>query len=152
KNYQIGRALTSEWCKDHPRLVDFLALLQLGYRLAAHRLGLDDSAKASETFAREVYHGLNLRTKRDEVLKVLAAPPQAWQWVERGFIPNVSLITPQLREVDCLGLLKSQGLAQKSDSRKGKDPWGDPESQRGIVLTEAGRERLRALIESQDAA
>ncbi len=125
-DYQIGRVLTSEWLKGHPRLVDFLALLQLGYRLAAHRLGADASDKAAVAFAQAVYRGLNLRTKLDDVLETLAAHSEAPNWVERGFIPNGSLIPFQIAKVDCLRLLKGQGLAQKSDSRKGKGDWGEP--------------------------
>jgi hypothetical protein len=143
--YKVGRALTTEWCKGHPRLIDFLAALQLGYRMAARRLGFDDSDKAAVAFAQEVYRGLNLRTKLDDVLGAIAAHPSAPEWAERGFIPNSSLAIAKLPS-DCLPRLKAQGLATRSDSRKVKNAWGKVDPQRGIVLTPTGQERLLALI------
>jgi hypothetical protein len=146
--YKVGRVLTTAWCDDHSRTADFLAVLQLGHRLAARRLGFDESHEAAEEFAKRIYAKLNHRTRLDDVLERIAARPRAAEFIERGFIPNIDLVGLP----DALAVLKSHGLAVKSDSRKVKDQWNGAESVRGVVLTSEGKERLRALVPGEATA
>jgi uncharacterized protein DUF927 len=144
--YQVGRALTSLWCDDHSRTADFLALLQLGHRLAARRLGFDDSHEAAEEFAQLIYTKLNRRTKLDTVLDAIGALPGCPGWIEAGAIPCDAL-EPLIKEfrfrdrADLRDALKAHGLVSKIEPRKAAGL-----SRRCFILTDEGRARLAGAL------
>jgi hypothetical protein len=145
-HYQITRALTAQWCKDHARTVDFLALIQVGHRLAAARLGGDSSDKAAKEFAREVYAGLNRRTKLDDVLDMIVAESRLHEWVDRGIIP-----TPLIPEISkWKRVLEDHGLIVKTESRRLILP-GDVQAKsvNCYYLSSEGRDKLLAVYQRQ---
>lgn len=145
-NYGGYTMLTQWWCHDHARMVDFLAVIQVGYRLGgATLLGADPGHAEATAFAKAVYDRLNKTTKLDHVLAAIAALTRVSKWLDQGFIPLDLLegvaedfgVGPRSKLVK---FLSGQGIVAKVEPRKVKDPM--ERSVRSAILTSEGKKRL----------
>ncbi len=151
--YSYFRAGFARLYQDHSRMLDFLALTQLGYYLATtllfHGFGCirpslhEKVTRKSKRFACEVYERLNRGTKLDQVIAAICVIEGIGRWVEKGFIPLESLegIATDfgMAEKGRLGrFLINQGVVTKSEPRK-LDGGG---SARCYVLSAEGKQRL----------
>lgn len=154
--YLHCRRKTEKWCGDHPRLVDALASLQVGYVLASSLLHHDSQPVTreefektlveAEAFAKDIFGRLNKTAKIDHVLDAIAAL-RGDTWIERGFIP-----TDALKQIaDDFGLakpgdfakfLRHHGIIAKVESRKEGEVDGQRISRRAFILTAEGKKRL----------
>ncbi len=153
--YGTCRAKAARWCQDHPRVLEFLAAVQVGYYLAAklllHQFKYmpDDQHDAlidqAERFARETYQRINKSTLLDQVVHAIRELPEIDEWVSKGFVP-IRLCDSISREFGlaergALGkFLRNQGLVKRVEPRK--DTNGS--SVRCYILTPEGEERLSA--------
>jgi hypothetical protein len=131
--YDRFRGRVSQWCHDHPRLVDSLALLQVGYYLADSllrgRLGRQKPRQHTEIcteaaqFAQDIYGLLHKTTRTETLLTAIADVTGIGVWIDRGFIPTRELDSLQ-EELDIrkrsefANLLKQHGIASGIESRK----------------------------------
>jgi hypothetical protein len=155
--YLHCRRKTERWCSDHPRLVDALASLQVGYvlvlRLLHHdfrpmtREEFEQSLLEAEAFAKDILGRLNKTAKIDHVLDAIAALGGMNTWIERGFIPVEALS----QIADDFGLakpgefakfLKHHGIIAKVESRKEGEVDGLRISRRSYILTPEGKKQL----------
>ena len=87
--YHAYRARAAKtWPGSHGRTLDFLACVELGYRLAVRTLHVewplqDDVVR----FVASVRGRLQRGAKADEVIAALGGTPGASEWSRRGFIP-----------------------------------------------------------------
>ena len=142
-----------KWCSDHPRMVDFLAAVQVGYVLASRLLwhGFNDLQPEqlaemeveSNDFVHDLYDRLNKRTKLDSVVETIQADPKCEEWVQRGYIPIWAIATVAeefdlTRQGELGRFLINHGIVSKVESRKIQES-----SMRCYILTEEGKQRLR---------
>ena len=136
------RAVTGEWCDDHARMLDFLAAVQVGYRLAGATLfGTDPGHDQAQAFAQGVYRRLNKATKVDDVLAACQADRRITVWADRGFVPLDTFDGVAgdygMPRVALVRLLKTQSVVTKLESRTIKDPT--ERSVRCAILTPRGQ-------------
>jgi len=136
------RAVTGEWCDGHARMLDFLAAVQVGYRLAGATLfGTDPGHDQAQAFAQGVYRRLNKATKVDDVLAACQADRRITVWADRGFVPLDTFDGVAgdygMPRVALVRLLKTQSVVTKLESRTIKDPT--ERSVRCAILTPRGQ-------------
>jgi hypothetical protein len=155
--YAEYRAQAAVWCLAHARMLDTLAVIQLGHYLASKLLHhgfkyLPHSTYSSllleaEKFAQELYERLNKTTRLDQVLEAICEQEGMQAWVERGFIPLRDLMSVaaefEMVKPSQLGeLLRRQGVVSKIESRKIEGGGGSRVSARSCILTTYGKELL----------
>jgi hypothetical protein len=149
---------TAAWCHDHGRVIDFLAVLQLGYILMHRQLNMKFRAlkkaelktirKKARKFARTIYGQLNLVVGVDRVLSEIRQVPNIDRWVKKGLVPLSILQTVAIR----LGMVQRGRLTamlKKHNISSGVQPrqiqfnkTAARISCRCILLTTEGMKRL----------
>jgi hypothetical protein len=149
--YETARQLTGLWCRDHPRTLDFLAVLQLGYRLVGSELfGRDPGAPEAEAFAQWAYDRLDKTSKAHAVIQAIRqGVPGVETWAERGYIPQDLLedIAEDLgwkRVSELVKFLNTHGLAERTSQPRDITDDVGPHKRRCMILTSKGKASLVA--------
>lgn len=147
---------TATWCDDHPRLIDALALVQLGHYLVTRQLFHTFAslspfrqrwhAHVAEHFAKCIYKRLILATGPAGILAAMRNSPKAPSWPRKGYIPLPD-VRPYATRFEMTGrgefvkFLRDESLVtDKVVSRKTKpDARGNRRSFTAYPLTRRGR-------------
>ena len=149
---------TARWCHDHGRVIDFLAVLQLGYVLMYRQLTMKfrvlkkGELKAirgkARRFARTIYGQLNLVVGVDRVLSEIRQLPKIDRWVKKRLVP-LTILKPAADRVGMTqrgrltALLKKHGLSSGVQPRHVRLKKSAPrKSTRCVLLTQEGVKRL----------